>query len=262
MAADRRRAISMRGTAPVQYGAAAPVTKATARLANALVVVSGMRHNPFMKPPPLRVQARLRPRLLLALFTALGIYLLLPASWLMNTRLLCAWNAGALFYIVSAAILASRSSTKDMERRAMLEDEGAVAILALTITAGIASLASIAVEVHGISSAPAEERTLRLALAGFTILSSWFFVHTIYAIHYAHEFYRFEPRGLAFPHEDEPDYWDFLYFSFNMGAAAQTSDVTVINPRMRRLVLSHTVLAFLFNTTILALAINVGAGLI
>ena len=69
-------------------------------------------------------------------------------------------------------------------------------------------------------------------------------------------------RGLAFPHEDAPDYGDFLYFSFTIGAASQTSDVTILSRRMRRLVLAHTILAFLFNTTILALAINVGAGLI
>ncbi len=61
---------------------------------------------------------------------------------------------------------------------------------------------------------------------------------------------------------DEPDYWDFLYFAANLGAAAQTSDVMITSPSMRRLVLGHTILSFLFNTTILALAVNVGAGLL
>ena len=100
-----------------------------------------------------------------------------------------------------------------------------------------------------------------------TILCSWLFVHTSFALHYAHEFYG-EGRddligGLRFPEPNyDPDYWDFLYFAANLGAAAQTSDVMVTGQRMRRLVLAHTILSFLFNTTILALAVNVGASLL
>jgi uncharacterized membrane protein len=130
--------------------------------------------------------------------------------------------------------------------------------------AAVASLAAIAIELYGIHDDPAGRQVFRLTVAAITILCSWFFVHTIYAIHYAHEYYgdAGERQGLKFPHENRPDYWDFLYFSFNLGAAAQTSDVVVTSKRMRRLVLAHTILAFLFNTTILALAVNVGAGLL
>jgi uncharacterized membrane protein len=96
------------------------------------------------------------------------------------------------------------------------------------------------------------------------ILCSWFFVHTIFAFHYAHEYYgdAGERRGLTFPHESKPDYWDFLYFSFNFGAAGQTSDVVIVSKRMRRRALGHILVSFLFNTTILALALNIGAGLL
>jgi uncharacterized membrane protein len=150
-----------------------------------------------------------------------------------------------------------------MQKRAAEEDEKAVVFLILTLSAAIVSLAAIGIELAGIHNSGSQE-AFRLTIAGVTILCSWFFVHTIYAIHYAHEYFgdRGERRGLAFPHDDKPDYWDFLYFSFNFGAAAQTSDVVIVSKRMRRLSLAHAILAFLFNTTILALAVNVGAGLL
>jgi uncharacterized membrane protein len=130
--------------------------------------------------------------------------------------------------------------------------------------ASVTSLGAIAVELLGVHADPAQQQVFGLLVVAATILCSWFFVHTIYAIHYAHEYYADEGRrlGLQFPDEDKPDYWDFLYFSFTMGAAAQTSDVIIVSKRMRRLALAHTILAFLFNTTILALAVNVGAGLL
>lgn len=211
-----------------------------------------------------RLQARLHPRLLGSALVVLFCYLLLPSEWQVNTRLLCAWDIGVLTYLASSLPFMTRSSTAQMRERASYEDDGAAAVLAMTLATATASLGSIALELHGIHDAEAKQQAFRLAIAGATILFSWFFVHTIYAIHYAHEFYGDdgERRGFHFPNQKEPDYWDFLYFSFTIGAASQTSDVSVVTPRMRRLVLAHTILAFLFNTTILALAINVGASLI
>jgi uncharacterized membrane protein len=100
-----------------------------------------------------------------------------------------------------------------------------------------------------------------------TIFSSWSFVHTSFAPHYAHEYYgegaNQRRGGLNFPGEEgEPDYWDFLYFAANLGATGQTSDVTITSRGIRRVALAHTILAFLFNTTILALAVNIGASAI
>jgi uncharacterized membrane protein len=222
--------------------------------------VRRVRKDPFMT----RLQARLRPRLLSSAALGLLVYLFLPADWQVNSRRLAAWDIGVLVYLVQAILMAARSSTGEMQKRASLEDESAFVVLGLTVAAAIASLGAIAVELIGIQGSAGGQQVFRLTMAGLTILCSWFFVHTIYAIHYAHEFYGDggERQGLSFPHEDRPDYWDFLYFSFTMGAASQTSDVTVVSRRMRRLVLAHTILAFLFNTTILALAVNVGAGLI
>ncbi|WP_210496186.1 DUF1345 domain-containing protein [Microvirga antarctica] len=208
--------------------------------------------------------ARLRPRLVLALLVGLIVAAALPGGLHPNTRFLISWDVAVTFYVLSAVQLAATASIDDIRKRSNLEDAGATAILFLTIGAAVASLAAIGIELLGIHDKQGGDQALRLIVAGLTILCSWFFVHTIWAIHYAHEFYgdKGERRGLAFPKEDSPDYFDFFYFSFNMGAAAQTSDVTVVSRNMRRLVLCHTILSFLFNTTILALAINVGASVI
>lgn len=208
--------------------------------------------------------ARLRPRLIGATLVTALVFVLLPSHWPPNARLLVSWDTGVGLYLISVAHLAISSETDSIRQRASLEDEGALVVLILTVAAALASLAAIAIELYGIHDIQGGDRAFRLSVAGITILFSWFFVHTIWAIHYAHEFYgdEGERRGLAFPKEEHPDYWDFLYFSFNMGAAAQTSDVVVVSRKMRRLVLSHTILAFLFNAMILALAVNVGASLI
>ena len=90
----------------------------------------------------------------------------------------------------------------------------------------------------------------------------------VFTFHYAHEFYRPDDTaerlagGLEFPHDSKPDYWDFFYFATSLGAASQTSDVAIRTKALRRLVTLHAVVAFFFNTAVLALAINIGASLI
>jgi uncharacterized membrane protein len=207
---------------------------------------------------------RLRARLYGSVFAALAVFMLLPPTLRGTTRMLVAWDVGVALYLALAGWTMARASIEAMRERANQEDDGATAILVLTVGAAVASLAAIGAELHGVRSAEREGETLRLVLAAFTILCSWFFLHVIFAVHYAHEFYAGEGdlQSLAFPNERSPDYFDFLYFSFTIGAAAQTSDVSVVSRRMRRLVLAHTVLSFLFNATVLALAINVAAGLL
>ncbi|MBZ6077161.1 DUF1345 domain-containing protein [Microvirga puerhi] len=187
----------------------------------------------------------------------------MPGSFKPNSRILIGWDVGVIVYVAMIGVLAYRSTISMMQRRAQKEDEGALVLLILTLLAAVASLAAIAVELQGIRTST-DDVAFRLAVAGITIVCSWFFVHMIFAIHYAHEYYGDAGKrgGLKFPETPRPDYWDFMYFSFNLGAAAQTSDVMIESKRMRRLALAHTILSFLFNTTILALAINVGAGLI
>ncbi len=209
-------------------------------------------------------QIRVRPRLAVATVLGLSALLALPALP-EPKRALVAWDVGAGLYLVLAWAMMLRGSVSKMRWRARLQDDGALAVLGLTVAAAVASLAAIVLELVRVADLPAETRAGPLLLAGATILLSWSFVHTAFALHYAHEFYvdrgpEGEP-GLEFPGGASPDYWDFLYFSFVIGTTSQTADVSIVSRAMRRLALLHGVVAFAFNTTLLALAINVAAGL-
>lgn len=210
-------------------------------------------------------QVRVRPRLALAVGVGLTVFLVLPRSLSGPTRSLIAWDAGAALYLALAWTLMLRSSVERMRFRAQLQDDGAVVVLALTVAAAVASLAAIVLELVGVRSYSASRQTLHLALAGVTFLCSWCFVHTAFALHYAHKFYVYRGRDhgpcLQFPGADPPDYADFLYFSFVIGTTSQTADVSIASRSMRRLALAHGVISFFFNTTLLALTINVAAGL-
>jgi uncharacterized membrane protein len=205
-----------------------------------------------------------RVRLVLAAAVAVAVLASLPGELRFATRLLLAWDCGVVVFLAAVAGMMAHSDKRRIQERADREDEGALATLVLTLLAAMASLAAIGAELHGLKGEGEVTGPGRAALAGLTILLSWLFVHTIFALHYAHDYFAGtdDREGLRFPTKDAPDYWDFLYFSFNLGAASQTSDVIIEAKRMRRLVLAHTILSFLFNTTVLALAINVGASLL
>jgi uncharacterized membrane protein len=205
-----------------------------------------------------------RPRLLVSTFAGVVSWLLWPGTWTGTTRLVLSWDVASLLYLVLAWSMFARSTSDDLHRRASAEDEGAVAVLALTIVAAVASLFAIGAELAGMHGGGGEPAGIRIGVAVGTVLCSWFFLHTIFALHYAHVDYDNEARTwpLKFPGDGPPDYWDFVYFSFNLGAAAQTSDVIILSSSLRRVVLAHTIVSFLFNTTVLALAVNVGAGLL
>jgi uncharacterized membrane protein len=162
-------------------------------------------------------------------------------------------------------------SPQRLRYRAQLEDASKWAILALMVAATLASLLSIGFVLHEAKNQTGWVADEHVLIAGGTILLSWGFAHLLFAIHYAHAFYDDSPTaedpeavsgGLKFPGEKNPDYWDFLYFSFVVGMTCQVSDVQVIGRIMRRLTLSHGVISFLFNTVILALSINLLAGLL
>jgi uncharacterized membrane protein len=208
---------------------------------------------------------RARPRLLLAAAIFAAVALVTPDELRLPTRFLAAWDIAITAYLALVMVMMARSDEATLQRRADQEDIGAAIVLTLTMTAAVASFVAIAAELHGLHDAgPGHRASWRLGLAGITILLSWVFVHVMFAMHYAHDYYAGEDDrgGLKFPSDNRPDYWDFLYFAFTMGAASQTSDVSVTASRTRRFVLAHTILSFLFNTTVLALAINVGASLL
>jgi uncharacterized membrane protein len=211
-----------------------------------------------------------RPRLYVSLLVALAVFVLLPGTIAVPVHFVIAWDTGAALYIVLAVTMMARSPQR-LRVRAQLEDASKWAILSLMIAATLASLLSIGFVLHDAKTQSGWSAIEHVMLAGGTILLSWGFAHLLFAIHYAHAFYDDSPTakdrqaiagGLAFPGEKNPDYWDFLYFSFVVGMTCQVSDVQVTGRVMRRLTLGHGIIAFLFNTVILALSINLLAGLL
>jgi len=215
---------------------------------------------------PLVVRAR--PRLFIAAAGAVALGLLLPAGLIDHavTRCLIAWNAGTCLYILLAAVMMSRSSAHQMRRRAQLQDDGATVILMLVALAAIASLAAIAGELAVVKDMHGWFRAAHVALTGVTVMSSWGFIQIMFALHYAHEYYgavcRGDPGGLDFPGDTQPDYGDFFYFSTVVGTSGQTADVAFTSRRLRRIGTLHCILAYLFNTIVLALLINIAASLL
>jgi uncharacterized membrane protein len=182
------------------------------------------------------------------------------------TRLLAGWDAGVAIYLVLMHSIIWRCDVDRLRKRASEQDEGAFAILFLTIAVTLASLVAIVFELGGLKHATPSEAVSEVLLAMATILLSWSFIHTIFSIHYAQEYYGEgrdkEIGGLKFPRDNEPDYWDFLYFSLVIGMTSQVSDVAVTRRFLRRLVALHGVLSFFFNLTILALTVNMISNII
>ena len=218
------------------------------------------------RPPRLVRIVRARPRLFFSALLGLAVIALLFAAsdWRVATRLLVGWDIGVGLYLILAFSLMARSDVHRIRRRAANQDEGSIAMLVLTVAAAIASLAAIFAELGTVEGAKREPAQLILATA--TVVLSWAFIHSIFALHYAHEFYG-EGRdhkfgGMSFPDDAEPDYWDFTYFAFTIGMCAQVSDVTVSSKSIRRTVLAHSVISFLFNAALLALTVNIAASAI
>jgi uncharacterized membrane protein len=208
--------------------------------------------------------ARARPRLLLSAAAGLVAIAALPADWRVTTRLLAGWDVGVTLYLLAVYELIWRSDMTRMRQRAAQQDEGALVLLVLTVGAALASLGAIVAEL-GMPHAGAARPPAQLGLATATIGLSWAFIHTIFALHYAHEFYGDRAGaagGMAFPGGETPDYWDFVYFSFVVGMASQVSDVAVTSRRVRRTVTAHGVVSFLFNAALLALTVNIAASAI
>jgi len=212
-------------------------------------------------------QVRARPRLFIAVAVAIAVGVLLPAGVASHsvTRWLIAWNSGTGLYVLLAAIMMIRSSNHHMRHRAQLQDDGQFVILLLVVVSAIASLAAIAGELAVVKDMHGVLKGAHMALAGVTVLSSWAFIQVMFALHYAHEYYSAvchgRVAGLQFPDSEHPDYGDFFYFASVIGTSGQTADVSFVSKPMRRIGSLHCILAYLFNTTVLALLINIGAGM-
>jgi uncharacterized membrane protein len=209
-----------------------------------------------------------RPRLLISVAVGLATVFALPneVAHQTITRAIAGWNLGACLYFVLAMRMMFWSTHERMRTRALQHDEGSAVVLFLVVTAALMCIGAIVAELAVVKDLHGVPRYAHIALAVLTIVSSWAFTQVMFALHYAHDYYatqvRGEHGGLDFPGGHPPDYGDFLYFSCIIGTSGQTADVSFTSRRMRRTGTLHCVLAFFFNTTLLALTINIASGLL
>ncbi len=208
---------------------------------------------------------RSRPHLTLAIALGALVGLAWPESQPWLRRALVGWNAGVWTYLLGMTWLMTRADHRKVRAIAGRQDESAGVVLFTLVAGAVLSLYAIVTELSRMDHMPPDQVALRYAFTALTVLGSWLLVGLLFCFHYAHLYYRSPPDRLPlrFPEQDlEPNYWDFLYFSFTIAVAVQTSDVTVASRTMRKLVLGQSVLSFFFNLLILGLSINIAAGLV
>jgi uncharacterized membrane protein len=211
-------------------------------------------------PKPVRV-IYARPRTFISFAAGILLFVLLPPSLRLVTRLLIGWDGFALLYLVLVYAMMLSGGDRHIRYRAAIQDDGRFLILMVTALGAFASIAAIVFELgashHGVAP---------LSLATATIALSWALVHTAFSLHYAHEYYRGpKPGGLQFPSgdtHDHADYWDFVYFSFVIGMTAQVSDVGITDKTIRRTATVHGIISFVYNTALVALMVNIAASAI
>ena len=229
-----------------------------------------MSNTPQMTLPSWFGPFAARPRLVFS--AAGGVAGGLAAHFLaglqVSTAAIVGWDILCLAFIGSMLLNMLKCSISQIRARAEEDDEGRATILTVVLVGTVVAVAAVALELSLAKNAHGLERALRVALAFVTVALSWFMAHLIFAVHYAHGFYnRHEPGaavssgGLHFPGDEEPDYWDFLHFAVIIGVAAQTADIENAATPLRQLCTVHALFSFAFNTVIVALTINLLAGL-
>jgi uncharacterized membrane protein len=211
-------------------------------------------------PMPVRV-VYARPRTFISIALGILAFLLLPHSIRLVTRFLIGWDVFATLYLGLVYFMMLCSEHRRIKRDAVLQDDGRFLILLVTALGAFASIAAIVFELGGTHHAVPQ-----LLIATGTIALSWAVVHTAFALHYAHEYYRgAKAGGLQFPSgekQDHADYWDFVYFSFVIGMTAQVSDVGITDKTIRRTATVHGIISFVYNTALVALMVNIAASAI
>jgi uncharacterized membrane protein len=201
-----------------------------------------------------------RPRLFFALLVFLLVLLWSPYQRYPGRDLLLAFNLAATGYLTLIFRMMRYSTLASMQQRAERQREGRWVVLWISLAVALATLVALSLGLHSKNGGA----TLQVLLSVSTIVLVWVFVNTMFTLHYAHDFYdkhdSMQP-GLVFPGAEAPDYWDFMYFAFVLGMTFQVSDVQITSRTMRRYALLHSVLAFFFNVVIIALMVNIIAGL-
>lgn len=220
--------------------------------------------HPVFLPTWLRQRTRHlwnRPHLSFAALLFLGILLAASPERHPAYSLLLAFDAAATFFLFVTVRMMNQATTAAMSRRAQAQREGRWSVLIAGMAVSLATIGALAMELHGDGGS-----WLQIVLAASTIILSWCFFNTLFALHYAHAYYDHVGSeamlaGLEFPGTETPDYWDFMYFAFVLGMTFQVSDVQIVSRPLRRLALLHGLIAFFFNVVIIALTVNVIAGL-
>ena len=202
-------------------------------------------------------------RLLGSACAGVALFFVLPDHWPAIVRILLSWNLSVMAFLVWVFTWLKGLSAGQICAQYIEEDETAGIILVGVIFAALLSLAAIVALLSTLKEVTGLDRALHIGLAAFTIVDSWILVPTMFTVHYADAFYSVadDERPLLFPQTKMPVFWDFAYFSFTIAAACQTADVSTTGMGIRRSVLAHTLISFLFNASILGFAINITAGL-
>jgi uncharacterized membrane protein len=211
---------------------------------------------------------RRRPRLYVGAAIMIVVYLALAGAGLREaTRWLVALNAGSWTFLALICVMMVRASPDSVREQAWSEDENPWVLLLVAVIAGIAAMAAIVWELGPVKNMAGLIKGAHIALVAATILSAWAFIHVMFGVHYAGEYYAEGDSGgirggLKFPGDGDPGWGDFIYQAVVIGCACATADVNTTTPTMRVTCLAQGVVAFFFNTIILALTINIGAGYI
>jgi uncharacterized membrane protein len=216
-----------------------------------------------VEPPPGHPSRPAWLRLVIGAAAGILGWALAPGEYGRGLKLISAWDAAAIAMTLLAWSFIARAAPARTRAWAASTDPGRLAIGVFVIIASAFSLTATGYELRGAKTCPAAGRPLFLGLGLLAVASAWFVTHTMYTLRYAHLYYRDgveREGGLAFPGGGHPAYVDFAYYAFTIGMCFQVSDVTINNPRLRRETLAHAMLSFLYNTVILALAINFALG--
>jgi uncharacterized membrane protein len=209
-----------------------------------------------------------RPRLFIGMLCGLLAAPLLPGDISGTTRAILAWDIGVIVFLAGAALLFTTERLNHMAADAEAQEEGEWTVFWLTVAAVTFSFVAVIEEFSGTKELPPAQRNLHVILVAVTLLVSWLMTHTTFAFRYAHEYYEIDSGGvgivggLEFPGEKRPDYLDFLYFALVLGMTFQVSDVQITARKFRRLAAAHGLLSFLYNTIIVALTVNIAAGML
>jgi uncharacterized membrane protein len=204
-------------------------------------------------------------------FAALGVicvvYALLPSGVSTRTRAILAWDVGVVSFLLMTLQLFLSTDAHRMPAIAEALEDAQWTIFWVVFFVSVVSFFAVTTELAGLKELNGWQRTARVAFVAGTLILSWLLTHVVFAVRYAHEWYDSDGdgalrRGLDFPGDNQPDYMDFLYFSLVLGMTFQVSDVQITGRGPRRLALLHGLISFLYNTVIIALTVNIAAGLL